>query len=87
MQDRDGALLILNRRTRPFFPFIERIFADAAYQGPKDGGRHLLMCNQTISGVAAELKPMVLTDVEYEIEPAGESIPGVRYLHQQFAPE
>jgi transposase len=35
MQDRDGALLVLNRRTRRFFPFIKCIFADAAYQGPK----------------------------------------------------
>jgi hypothetical protein len=35
MQDRDGALLVLNRRTRRFFPFIECIYADAAYQGPK----------------------------------------------------
>jgi transposase len=35
VQDRDGALLVLNRRTRRFFPFIEFIFADTAYQGPK----------------------------------------------------
>jgi hypothetical protein len=35
MQDRDGALLVLDRRTRRFFPFIKCIFADAAYQGPK----------------------------------------------------
>jgi hypothetical protein len=35
MQDRDGALLVLNRRTRRLFPFIKCIFADAAYQGPK----------------------------------------------------
>ena len=35
MQDRDGALLVLNRRTRRFFPLIQCIFADAAYQGPK----------------------------------------------------
>ena len=35
VQDRDGALLVLDRRTRRFFPFIECIFADAAYQGPK----------------------------------------------------
>jgi len=35
MQDRDGALLVLNRRTRRFFPFVECIFADAAYQGAK----------------------------------------------------
>jgi transposase len=35
MQDRDGALLVLNRRTRRFFPFIKCIFADAGYQGQK----------------------------------------------------
>jgi transposase len=34
VQDRDGARLVLDRRTRRRFPFIERIFADAAYQGP-----------------------------------------------------
>jgi len=35
VQDRDGAPLVLDRRTRRMFPFIERIFADANYQGPK----------------------------------------------------
>ncbi len=35
VQDRDGILLVLDRRTRRFFPFIECVFADAAYQGPK----------------------------------------------------
>lgn len=35
VQDRDGARLVLDRRTRRLFPFIERIFADANYQGPK----------------------------------------------------
>lgn len=35
VQDRDGARLVLDRRTRRFFPFIQRVFADAAYQGPK----------------------------------------------------
>jgi transposase len=33
-QDRDGAPLVLDRRTRRLFPFIECIFADAGYQGP-----------------------------------------------------
>ena len=32
---RSGALLVLNRRTRRFFPFIKFIFADAGYQGQK----------------------------------------------------
>ena len=34
VQDRDGARDLL-RRVRRRFPFIERIFADAGYQGPK----------------------------------------------------
>jgi transposase len=35
VQDRDGAALVLDQRTRALFPFIERIFADAGYQGPR----------------------------------------------------
>jgi transposase len=34
VQDRDGALLLL-RRSRRLFPFVETIFADGGYQGPK----------------------------------------------------
>jgi len=34
VQDRDGAGDLL-RQARRSFPFIERIFADAGYQGPK----------------------------------------------------
>jgi transposase len=34
VQDRDGAYLLL-RRSRRLFPFVERIFADGGYQGPK----------------------------------------------------
>jgi hypothetical protein len=34
VQDRDGAAAVL-RQARRQFPFIERIFADAGYQGPK----------------------------------------------------
>jgi transposase len=34
VQDRDGATLVLDCITRRF-PFIERIFADAGYQGPR----------------------------------------------------
>jgi transposase len=33
-QDRDGAALVLDQITRRF-PFLERIFADAGYQGPR----------------------------------------------------
>ena len=39
MQDRDGALLVLDRRTRRFFPFIKFIFADAGTRGRRPG-RH-----------------------------------------------
>jgi transposase len=35
IQDRDGAALVLDRRTRRLFPFIERVFADGGYQGAK----------------------------------------------------
>ena len=35
IQDRDGAGLVLDKHTRALFPFIERIFADAGYQGPR----------------------------------------------------
>ena len=34
VQDRDGAALVFDRITRRF-PFIERFFADAGYQGPR----------------------------------------------------
>ena len=34
VQDRDGAFLLL-RQARRMFPFIERIFADGGYAGPK----------------------------------------------------
>ena len=33
IQDRDGAALVMNRRTRRRFPFIEVVFADQGYQG------------------------------------------------------
>jgi transposase len=35
IQDRDGVSMVLDRRTRRLFPFIERIYADGGYQGPK----------------------------------------------------
>ena len=37
VQDRDGAAELL-RRTRRLFPFIEVIYADGGYQGPKMAG-------------------------------------------------
>ena len=35
VQDRDGARLVLDRRTRRRFPFLKVVFADQGYQGPK----------------------------------------------------
>jgi putative transposase len=35
LQDRDGAPLVLDRRTRRLFPFLGTIFADGAYGGEK----------------------------------------------------
>jgi putative transposase len=35
VQDRDGAALVLDRRTRALFPFVLAIFADAGYRGPR----------------------------------------------------
>jgi transposase len=35
IQDRDWMTLVLDRRTRRLFPFIERIYGDGGYQGPK----------------------------------------------------
>jgi transposase len=35
VQDRDGVSLVLDRRTRRLFTFIELIYGDAGYQGPK----------------------------------------------------
>jgi transposase len=35
VQDRDGAALVLTKRVRRRFPFIEVIFADAGYQRPR----------------------------------------------------
>src|SRR5271155_551043 len=35
IQDRAGVAFVLNASTRALFPFIERIFADGGYQGPR----------------------------------------------------
>src|ERR1700685_1562596 len=35
IQDRDGAALVLDKRTRALFPFIEPIFADGGYRRPR----------------------------------------------------
>jgi transposase len=34
VQDRAGVRLVLDRRTRRLFPVVERVFAEAGYQGP-----------------------------------------------------
>ena len=38
VQDRDGAAQVVSKRTRRRFPFIEVIYADAGYQGPRVAG-------------------------------------------------
>jgi transposase len=38
VQDRDGAALVLDHRTRALFPFAFAIFADAGHQGPRAAG-------------------------------------------------
>lgn len=35
IQDRDGLALVLNKKTRRTFPFVEVVFADGGYQGEK----------------------------------------------------
>ena len=35
IQDRDGAMLVLNEHARRLFPFPEKTFADSAYAGQK----------------------------------------------------
>jgi transposase len=35
VQDRDGAALVLDHRTRALFPFVLAIFVDAGYRGPR----------------------------------------------------
>ncbi len=48
LQDRDGAVLVLDARTRRLFPFLETIFADSAYGGPK--------LRQAIAGAAWKIE-------------------------------
>jgi transposase len=35
IQDRDGTGFVLDKRTRALWPFIEKVFADAGYRGPR----------------------------------------------------
>lgn len=39
LQDRDGAALVLDKKTRALFPFIQVIFADGGYQGEAAAAR------------------------------------------------
>ena len=45
VQDRDGAAALL-RRTRRLFPFIEVIYADGGYQGPKTAAVVAKICRR-----------------------------------------
>jgi transposase len=38
IQDRDGAALVLDKKTRQTFPFIEVVYADGGYQGDQAAG-------------------------------------------------
>ena len=48
VQDRDGAVLVLDQHTRRLFPFLETIFADSADGGPKPA--------QAIAGAAWKIE-------------------------------
>ena len=48
IQDRDGAVQVLDVHTRRLFPFVEKIFADSAYGGPK--------LRRAIAGAAWEIE-------------------------------
>ncbi len=62
VQDRDGAALVLDRITRRF-PFIERFFADAGYQGPRVADaapRPVEIIKRTDPGFAVQPKRWVI---------------------------
>ncbi len=54
IQDRDGAPLVLDGRTRRLFPFLETIFADSAYGGQK---LRRAMANSVPAWLGEELAP------------------------------
>jgi IS5 family transposase len=52
-QDRDGMMLVLDRRTRRLFPIIERIYGDGGYQGAEgseSGGQDRVLDDREIVG-------------------------------------
>ena len=62
VQDRNGAALVLDHITRRF-PFLERIFADAAYQGPRVAAaapRPVEIIKRTDTGFVAQPKRWVI---------------------------
>jgi transposase len=62
IQDRDGAALVLERITQRF-PFIERFFADAGYQGPRVANaapRPVEIIKRTDSGFVVQPKRWVV---------------------------
>lgn len=62
VQDRDGAALVLERITRRF-PFIERFFADAGYQGPRvaqAAPRPVEIIKRTDAGFVVQAKRWVI---------------------------
>jgi transposase len=62
IQDRDGAALVLDRITRRF-PFIERFFADAGYQGPRvaeAAPRPVEIIKRTYTGFVVQPKRWVI---------------------------
>ena len=62
VQDRDGAALVLERITGRF-PFIERFFADAGYQGPRAAGaapRPVEIIKRTDAGFVVQPKRWVI---------------------------
>ncbi len=61
IQDRDGAVLVLDRRTRRMFPFLETIFADGAYGGDK--------LRKAMAGAAWTIKVVKRSDTAKGFEP------------------
>ena len=61
LQDRDGAVLVLDRRTRRLFPFLEKIFGDGAYGGAK--------LRRTMAGAAWTIEVVKRSDITKGFKP------------------
>jgi transposase len=61
LQDRDGAVLVLDRRTRRLFPFLEKIFGDGAYGGAK--------LRSTMAGAAWTIEVVKRSDITKGFKP------------------